>query len=93
MAFLMNMRIFAELDVLSGAKEAASIPPLSAAVEELVAAARKEEEEAAARAKRGEAPKKMECPFANLGRYLEKVDFGILLRLHASGEHPNCILL
>jgi|EP01047_Picozoa_sp_COSAG01_P058815 heme oxygenase len=82
-AFLLNMRLFAELDVLAGV-EGAELPPLFEAVDALIAAAHKEASEAAALRAQGLAPAPCECPFANLGKYLEKCDFKWLLRLHQS---------
>ena len=83
-AFLMNMRLFTELDLLAGAKGVEPLPPLSQAVEVLLERARVESAENAALVAEGKTAPRMECPFANLGRFLENADFKWLLNLHAA---------
>jgi heme oxygenase len=83
-AFLMNMRLFTELDLLSGAEGVEPLPPLSQAVEVLLERARVESAENAALVAEGKTTPRMECPFANLGRFLENSDFKWLLNLHAA---------
>ena len=83
-AFLMNMRLFTELDILSGAEDAQPLPPLSERVEVLLERARAESAENAALVAEGKTAPRMECPFANLGRFLENSDFKRLLNLHAA---------
>ena len=82
-AFLLNMRLFAELDVMAGVP-GVELPPLSEAVDSLIAAAQKEAAEAAELRAKGMEAKPVECPFANLGKYLENCDFRWLLKLHES---------
>ena len=82
-AFLLNMRLFAELDVMAGVPDV-ELPPLSEAVDSLIAAAQKEAAEAAELRAKGMEAKPVECPFANLGKYLENCDFRWLLKLHES---------